>query len=238
MMQVNKTLRNLASLKYLPGDVIHAAPIDLIFKGSFYFFISLCPSLSCNFPSVTSTTFLLHPQSCVDQPPVISSFPFSFFVPSLLLSLFVCQKSSCYFSSYKSAKISSVWSNIYTQANSFEISWFRSVDIEGSAVLGFYALCRENIGTFRKRYDFFFFETLGYGKWMLHNVTSQKTGRILNRLLMRFFSLVHHCLFCWCLKAETAHSHRKCLTPLTPELNPSAQRCLTRFFCFLNRAFR
>jgi hypothetical protein len=29
---------------------------------------------------------------------------------------------------------------------------------------------------------------------------------------------------------------------LTPELNPSAQRCLTRFFnwrfCFLNRAFR
>jgi hypothetical protein len=32
------------------------------------------------------------------------------------------------------------------------------------------------------------------------------------------------------------------LNPLTPELNPSAQRCLTRFFywgfCFLNRAFR
>jgi hypothetical protein len=32
------------------------------------------------------------------------------------------------------------------------------------------------------------------------------------------------------------------LNPLTPELNPSAQRCLTRFvywgFCFLNRAIR
>jgi hypothetical protein len=32
------------------------------------------------------------------------------------------------------------------------------------------------------------------------------------------------------------------INPLTPELNPSAQRCLTRFFywefCFLNREFR
>jgi hypothetical protein len=32
------------------------------------------------------------------------------------------------------------------------------------------------------------------------------------------------------------------INPLTPELNPSAQRCLMKFFtggyCFLNRAFR
>jgi hypothetical protein len=37
------------------------------------------------------------------------------------------------------------------------------------------------------------------------------------------------------------HRRQSNINPLTPELNPSAQRCLARFFylgfCFLNRGF-
>jgi hypothetical protein len=60
---------------------------------------------------------------------------------------------------------------------------------------------------------------------------------------MCFTNLNHEDLYKSALSCEVCTiQNERVLNPLTPELNPSAQRCLTIFFywrfCFLNRAFR
>jgi hypothetical protein len=57
---------------------------------------------------------------------------------------------------------------------------------------------------------------------------------------LKIYTQVYNIRLCirWILQKQIKYK----INPLTPELKPSAQRCLTRFFywgfCFLNRAFR